>query len=193
MKISLKSTALGLAAFGALAIAAPAWAGCGDAPVKSPAMFEKGQTDSGRFIRVGNDNSQGQASIAGLWAVNFYIGQTQTKFDWGFAAWHSDGTEIMNSGTRAPSTENFCMGVWAQTGGNSYQLTHYALSYDPTKAAAADGGINGRVVIREWVNLNGRGTQFTGTYTVDVYAPSGLGSPTRIAQGRITGDRLTVN
>ena len=186
MRCSLKSSLIGLAGLATAAAAAPAWAGCGDVSAIHPADWRPSPSE--HLLQPVNLGAQ---SIVGLWSVQFIAGGAQVDF--GYAAWHSDGTEIMNSGTRAPSTENFCMGVWAQTGGNSYQLTHYALSYDPTKAAAADGGINGRVVIREWVNLNGRGTQFTGTYTVDVYAPSGLGSPTRIAQGRITGDRLTVN
>src|SRR3569832_1267836 len=71
MKISLKSTAIGLAAFGALAIAAPAWAGCVDAATKTPAMFEKGQAGDAHLIRVSNG-----PQIAGLWSVTFYQGNT---------------------------------------------------------------------------------------------------------------------
>ena len=59
MKISLKSTAMGLAAFGALAIAAPAWAGCGDVATKSPAMYEKGQSGDAKLFRLANVNNQG--------------------------------------------------------------------------------------------------------------------------------------
>ena len=155
MKISLKSSAIGLAAFGALAIAAPAWAGCGDAPVKSPAMFEKGQAGDAHLIRV----SEGP-QIAGLWAVTFYVGNTSQVFDTGYAAWHSDGTEIMNSGGRSPASENFCMGVWTTTGPFSYLLNHYALSYDP-----ATGKLNGKVLIKENVQVEAKG-QF---YTYEVY------------------------
>jgi hypothetical protein len=194
MRISLKSTALGLAAFGALAIAAPsAWAGCGDAATKSPAMYETGKAGDARLIRVANDNSQGGVPIAGLWGVTFYAGATSTVFDFGFAAWHSDGTEIMNSGSRAPATENFCMGVWTQTGPSSYRLVHYALSYDP---ANANNGPQVKVTITENVTLNGRGNAFAGTYSMVVqpYIGSGqFGAAQPGPSGNITGQRLTAN
>jgi hypothetical protein len=189
MTISLKSKALGLAAFGALAIAAPsAWAGCGDAATKSPAMYETGKAGDARLIRVANDNSQGGAPIAGLWGVTFYVGASTNVFDYGYAAWHSDGTEIMNSATRAPASENFCMGVWTQTGPSSYRLVHYALSYDP---ANANNGPAAKVIITENVTLNGRGNAFAGTYSM-VVIPTGGSSQTG-PSGNITGQRLTAN
>ncbi|HEY4029467.1 MAG TPA: hypothetical protein VGM25_03930 [Caulobacteraceae bacterium] len=128
MRISLKSSALGLAAFAALAIAAPsAWAGCGtDAAVKAPAMFEKGMFEEGRgdgslLLRVDNQNNQrgsGGSSIVGLWAITLTAGGATVDF--GYSAWHSDGTEIMNSAGHAAAAGNFCLGVWGQTGPNSY-------------------------------------------------------------------------
>lgn len=193
MKISLKSTALGLAAFSALAIAAPAWAGCGDAPAKSPAMFEKGKAGDAQLIRIANNNSQGEGpSIAGLWNVTFFLGNTSTVFDYGYAAWHSDGTEIMNSATRAPSTENFCLGAWIQTGPLSYKLVHYALSYDPAMVTKANpAGLADKIVITEYVTLNGRGNAFSGTYNMVVYPYGGGSGPG--PQGNITGQRITAN
>jgi hypothetical protein len=187
MTISLKSTALGLAAFGALAVAAPAWAGCGDAATKSPAMYETGKAGDAHLIRVANDNSQG-VSIAGLWGVTFYQGATTNVFDYGYAAWHSDGTEIMNSATRAPASENFCMGVWTQTGPSSYRLVHYALSYDPMNA---NNGPAAKVIITENVTLNARGNAFAGTYSM-VVIPTGGSSQTG-PSGNITGQRITAN
>jgi len=48
--------------------------------------------------------------------------------DFGTAAWHDDGTKLMNSGSRKPADGDFCQGVWEQTGPNEFVLNHYALS-----------------------------------------------------------------
>jgi hypothetical protein len=37
-------------------------------------------------------------------------GLTATGIDWGFQQWHSDGTEITNSGGQLPATGNFSTG-----------------------------------------------------------------------------------
>ena len=70
------------------------------------------------------------AAIVGFWKVQFKLSDG-TVFDDGYVTWHSDGTELMNSG-RPPMTGNFCMGAWKQTGRSTYKLNHYALSWDPT-------------------------------------------------------------
>jgi hypothetical protein len=182
MRISLRSGVLGLAALGSLGLAAPAWAACGDAASLAPANWTAGQAGDARLIRVNN----GTPSIIGLWSVQFLV--NGGLFDFGYAAWHSDGTEIMNSGGRSPASENFCLGVWEQTGPFSYHLNHVALSYDP-----GSGKLNGRVNIKEDVQLDQKGQAFGGTFTIDVYDPSGSGPPTRIAAGRIVGARVTAN
>jgi hypothetical protein len=191
MRISLKSSALGLAVVGALAIAAPAWAGCGDVASKTPAKFDTGKAGDAQLIRVSNEQGNGP-SIAGLWNVTFYQGNTSTVFDYGYAAWHSDGTEIMNSATRTPSSENFCMGVWTQTGPLSFRLIHYALSYDPAAVTTQNpAGLAAKVAITENVTLNGQGNAFAGSYSMVIY-PYGGGNVTG-PSGKITGQRLTAN
>src|SRR5580658_6092083 len=77
--------------------------------------------------------------IVGMWKLTFVSRGTTgipdgTVIDVGYATWHDDGTEIMNSG-RAPITGNFCMGVWTQTGDYTYTLNHFGLAWDPTGAA----------------------------------------------------------
>ena len=57
----------------------------------------------------------------------------------------------MNSGGRSPATQNFCLGVWARTGFASYQLNHFALSYDLTT-----GVLNGKVQIQETIRTERR-------------------------------------
>jgi len=72
--------------------------------------------------RPGSDN----VSIVGFWHVKFVSDGISTgipggvpkgaEVDAGYSQWHSDGTEIMNSGGRAPNTGDFCLGVWAKVG-----------------------------------------------------------------------------
>jgi hypothetical protein len=107
--------------------------------------------------------------------------------DFGYVQWHIDGTEIMNSGGRPPATENFCLGTWQKTGQNTYQLTHFALSYD-----AASGNLNGKVVIQEQVTVSPGGTKYTGTFTIDVYDPK-TGAPVDHVAGTVAATRLTVD
>jgi hypothetical protein len=179
MRISLRGSILGLAAFGALATAAPAaWAGCG-APSVEPASWRSDQAE-GLLIRTNN----GVNSIVGMWNVQFFVGSNM--IDFGYAQWHSDGTEIMNSGGRAPATQNFCMGVWEQTGPLSYKLNHFALSYDPS------GTLNAKVNIKEDVTVDNRGNDFGGAFTIDVYDPN-TNAPLQHVAGRIVGHRVTVN
>jgi hypothetical protein len=190
MRISLKSTALGLAPFGALAIAAPsAWAGCGTDMSKTPAVFEAGK-DGARLIRVING-----PPIVGLWAVTL-TSNAGAPVDSGYSEWHADGTEIMNSAGHPASGGNFCLGVWAQTGGSSYHLNHFALAYDPTQwnspgdANHAPGGLFARINLTEDVVLAPGGNSFTGHFTQTARDPISnamLGQP---LVGNITGTRI---
>ena len=196
MRISLKSNALGLAAFGALAIAAPsAWAGCTAEAAKSPAVWENGRSNHGLLIRVANANS---AAIVGLWAITLTAGGNTVDF--GYAEWHSDGTEIMNSGGHPASTGNFCLGVWAQTGPNTYHLNHFALAYDPANwntnppvNGEGPGGLLAKINLVEDVVLDQTGNRFTGRFTQIGYDPN---NPNHVlppfgAAGQIVGVRIS--
>ena len=194
MKTILRSaiTTLGLAVLAA-ALTPSVFAGCGEMPAK-PAASIGGKLQSylvraayrpAQFTLVSDNNPPG-ADIVGLWYVKFTLSDNSV-FDWGYAQWHSDGTEIMNSGTRAPATENFCLGVWAKTGGSTYKLKHVALSYNATT-----GLQDASVIIREQVTVDQGGSHFAGTFTLDVYLPDGTG-PVGHVEGTITGDRITAD
>jgi hypothetical protein len=163
------------------AFAPAAWAGCGDSALKKHASWQEGQgsQDNPLLMQV----NLGAQSIVGMWSVTLTAGGG--PFDWGYQVWHDDGTEIMNSGSRAPATENFCMGVWAQTGPSSYKLNHFALSYDPS------GTLNAKVNIKEDVVVDPKASTFSGPFTADVYSPTG--SLLQHVAGRIIGQRVTVN
>jgi hypothetical protein len=175
-KLALAAAVLAAAS----AFAPAAWAGCGvNATALKKHASWTGQ-DGAMLIPVAN---MGQNSIVGLWSVTLTAGGG--TFDWGYQVWHDDGTEIMNSGSRAPSTENFCLGVWAQTGPFSYHLNHYALSYD-----SASGALNARVNIKENVVVDQKGGTFSGSFTADIFP---VGAPPQHLGGQIVGQRLTAN
>ena len=133
------------------------------------------------------------ASIVGMWSFQFVSkGNLNagipdgTILDFGYTQWHSDGTELLNSGGRAPATENFCMGVWVQTGRYTYQLNHFALSYD-----AATGLLNGKANIAETVTLSLGGTIYSGTFTITNFDTNG--NKVGTVSGQVTADRVTVD
>jgi hypothetical protein len=188
---------LGLA-FGALALAfsfAPnAAAQCGGYPrTKASHSSWQYQTGQARLLQaafVPND-SLDDAGIVGFWHVKFVSVGTAgitdgTEIDAGYSLWHSDGTEIMNSGGRSPITGDYCMGVWARVGFNKYKLNHFGAAWDPTGATLVGPGH-----IQEEVTLAPGGNKFSGTFNIDQYDESG--NVVAHLQGTITGTRINVN
>ncbi len=120
---------------------------------------------------LSNDDDR-DATIVGLWQVSFVSKGNPgipdgAVLDSGYATWHSDGTEIMNS-SRPPKSGSFCMGVWKGTGRSTYHLNHVALSWDPTGDTFV-----GPASIREDVRVGRTGDTYTGTFTIDQYDPAG--------------------
>lgn len=177
MKKSNRSLLIaGLALVSASAFAPSAWAGCGDNMVRKPASWQP-DGQGGLLIPVNQGNP-----IVGMWSVSFLAGGTQ--IDFGYQVWHDDGTEFMNSGGRMPVTQNFCLGVWQQTGAFSFRLNHFAISYDTS------GNLNGRVNIREDVVVTGN--TYSGPFTIDVYDPKTDKIVNHVG-GRIVGQRIGIN
>ena len=132
---------------------------------------------SAALARDMNAASKDGVSIVGMWSVQFIsMGNTKhnppipdgAPLDFGYVQWHSDGNEFMNSGGRPPSSQNFCMGVYQQTGRYTYQLNHFALSYDGTS-----GLLTGKVLIAEGVTLSPGGTKYSGTFTITAFDTNG--------------------
>ena len=205
-----------MAALGALITATlfvpNARAGCGVDPANWQLVWDSRPLHSMGLTRGGGDatipstpqpaepqpdvaNGPHQNSIVGMWRVEFLSkGNTAhnppipdgVPLDFGYSQWHSDGTEIMNSGGRAPATQNFCMGVWQTTGHDTYQLNHLALSYD-----AVTGLLNGKVRIQESVTLSVDGSQYAGSFTIDAFDPQG--NPVDHVTGEVDADRVTLD
>ena len=193
-------TALGAVMCLAL-FAAKASAGCGDyRTLTGPFEFaqpdlEQQQSAMKAAIETRQRGGSYGASIVGFWQVQFISKGNTTHnppipdnavIDNAYSQWHSDTTEFMNSGSHAPATQNFCMGVWGQTGFNTFMLNHFALTYDATT-----GSLAGTVNIRESVTLSPSGDKFTGTFTIDVYDTKN--SHVDHLAGNITATRLTVD
>ncbi len=126
------------------------------------------------------------ASIVGMWHIQFVVDNGTPEglvVDDGFATWHDDGTEIMNSG-RAPMTSSFCMGVWKRVGAATFSLNHFALSWD-------DSGKNfvGPTNIRETVTVDRRGNNYTGTFVITQYLPDGK-TAVGGAEGKVKATRI---
>jgi hypothetical protein len=183
MRTSVRNAVAALAALaGAAAIAPAAWAGCGAGLAQDAAW--RPATDGAPVLTQVADATP---SIVGLWSFEFHAPGDAGLVDFGYTEWHADGTEIMNSGGRAPATENFCLGVWSQTGPRTYALNHWALSYD-----AGTGKLNARVNIRETVTVNTAGNFYGGPFTIDVMDPKS-GAVLQHVAGTAYGRRITAN
>lgn len=182
MRAGLRFAAIAVGGLAAAAATA-ASAGCGDGAWARGKLERTAAVTGGVYTPAAVTPA---APIVGMWSVTFVDGATGKVADFGYQQWHSDGTEILNSGGRAPASENFCLGVWAELHDNLFSLNHWALSYDP-----ASGALNAKVNIRETVSVGPGGGVFTGSYIQDVYDPAGA----HLAHltGKITGQRITLN
>lgn len=177
---------LGALAVGAL-LAPNALAGCGDVPTQ-PALLKPAAY---RVMRQSGDNAiPAGADIVGMWKFSFVSKNSpgipdDLLIDWGYTQWHSDGTEILNSGGRSPATQNICMGVWKKVAGSTYKLNHHALNYD------ANGTLLGIAVIGEQVTVDKSGNAFSGTFSIDVYDTQG--HSLAHVQGLVSATRLTAD
>ncbi len=144
---------------------------------------------------VSNALNGSSPSIVGMWSIQFLSMGNATHnpsipdgamIDFGYNQWHSDGTEILNSGARSPAQENFCLGVWQKSGHATYLLNHFALNYDATT-----GMMIGRISIVENVTLSPGGTNYSGTFVYTVYDTKG--NKTDRLTGQVTAERITVD
>jgi hypothetical protein len=147
---------------------------------------------SNESVRAGSLQkvSRGEGEIVGFWRVtltskgNSGLGIPDgAQVDHGFAQWHSDGTEIMNS-NRQPSTGSFCLGIWKKVGPRRYALNHFAIAFD-------DGVHQSYANIREDVVLSQDGDSFAGSFVIAIFDVQG--NPGPAITGEITGTRVKLN
>ncbi len=164
----------------------------GQKPVPAPAQRPLLRAIAYRLTTpaVAAREDDNDAAIVGMWKVQFVSEGTNgipdgTMIDSAYAQWHSDGTEIMNSG-RPPITSSFCLGVWKKTGESTYKLNHFALSWDPSGTVFV-----GPANIRENVTLNAQGNSFSGTFTIDQFDTNG--NTLAHIVGKINAQRVTAD
>jgi hypothetical protein len=216
-RLSFEAHAIALG-FGVFGLVSNALAGCGlpgpfseprslqdlkpAAAGLTPALYRPG---TGGFVRVFDDGDR-NAGIVGLWKVTLVSDGTAypgpvpfgAVVDFGTQQWHSDGTELLVSGGRAPSTGDVCMGVWEPAGHGSYKLKHVALAYASSDTPTSQGGpvvpaaYVGPTIIREHVTLSASGKTFEGTFTIDAYAKDEVTLLEHIA-GKVVGTRVTLD
>jgi hypothetical protein len=141
---------------------------------------------SPRLIMVADHSGRdgGSATIVGLWKVQLLLADG-TVLDSGYATWHSDGTELMNSG-RAPMTGSFCMGAWKLTNQGTYQLNHIALSWDSTGTVFV-----GPANIRETITVDASGNTYSGSFTLNQYDTNG--NLLAHFAGKVVAQRITAD
>jgi hypothetical protein len=179
-KAYAKASAVVLFGLGAVTFATSASA-CGDEALQHAASWQGGQAN-GLFhqaqIDAGNIHS-----IVGLWSFKMTSGGQIVDF--GYQEWHSDGTEILNSGSRAPASGDFCMGAWTQTAPSRFHLNHYPLVVDN------NGVLQARVVLKMDVTVDPSGMTFSGTFTQDVYNAAGTAKIAPTLTGPVTATRVS--
>jgi hypothetical protein len=184
-------------------------AGCGDTSnLQPPFVFTNSVQVSNRqavlqrassaakALAEGGSATINTATIVGMWNIQFLsLGNTThnpsipdgAQIDFGYTQWHSDGTELMNSGGHTPVTGNWCMGTWVRSGYFSYELNHWALSYDATSQV-----LTTKVNILQQVTLDPSGNEFTGTFTITVFNAT-TGVQVDRLTGTLAGQRVTVD
>lgn len=155
-----------------------------------------------RLIRVSDNDDRHSAGIVGTWRFNFVSDGNAypvsipygAPVDFGTQQWHSDGTEFIISGGRAPSSGDVCMGVWEQTGPRTYRMKHVALAYlsSDSTPSASPATFLGPAIMHEKVVLSPSGKSFEGTFTIDQYAKDETTLIEHIS-GTVTASRLTLD
>jgi hypothetical protein len=187
MNVRTLNPALGVAVLATVFVAS-ASAGCGSLDEQSPSLNHASLRPAS-FLRVSDQESNtdrdhdSQDRIVGLWYEKFVV-PDGTVIDFALAQWHSDGTEITNSGGRLPRTSSFCLGVWKKVEPDTYRLNHFAFGFD-----ASGSDYIGIGHIQERIKLSHDGNTFSGTFTIDQYDQ--LGNVVAHVAGTITGTRLT--
>ena len=196
-----------LPAIGGLALALMtvpnALAKCGQpAQMGHPASFDvpSGPAQLTRAAFGGNFRTVGEEvdPIVGMWHVIFTAEGNgkdgppdNTPIDNATVVWHSDKTEIMNSG-RPAQDGDFCLGVWEALGGCKYKLSHIAWAgNDTTNAPEGIGMPQGPTHIVEEVMLSEDGKSYSGTFTLTAYNTSFKSVQTIV--GVIKGTRVTTS
>ena len=190
---------------GLLSVAASAGASCGSFSQAAAGKQAHPASWNAQFGRAYlTEVDEPLASIVGMWHVTFTAkGNSEgppdnTPIDNAIIVWHSDRTEVMNSG-RPAQDGDFCLGVWEEVGKCHYKLNHFAwMGNDTSNAPGGIGKPAGPTHIVEDVTLSADGKHYSGTFTLDAYDTSfnltahivGVLQGTRITMGTTVDDLM---
>jgi hypothetical protein len=119
-------------------------------------------------------SSERETAIVGLWKFEMLAKSTANNknpmpdgalVDFGTQAWHSDGTELLNSGIRNPADGDFCQGVWERVGPSTFKLNHMPLAWGA-------GAYIGPVKMTMVVTVDHSGDRFWGVFSQTLYQAS---------------------
>jgi hypothetical protein len=158
------------------------------------------------FINAGFETSGASGGIVGLWKFSMVSDGIAPNpvpegapVDFGTTQWHDDGTELMVSGGRAPSTGDVCMGVWEKIGPRTYKLKHLALAWVSSDTPPSMGGPGpspaqflGPAIIQEVIVLDKSRASYSGTFTLDQYNADESVLLVHVS-GSVTGTRVTAD
>ena len=212
----MRTMNLTVAAAGAFAVvlaASSAGAQClsaaGWKAIAKPAAWSASQGEA-RLLRTVNGGGQFgvEPGIVGMWHVKLVAASAVNapvppgaEVDAGYQQWHSDGTEMLNSG-RPAANGSFCMGVWEQVGPRTFKLNHFAISWTqgpaPDSSSGPTNSRTGPTTISEEVTVSLDGRSFSGNFTITDYAETDTPGGSSISfldsiTGTVTGTRITVN
>jgi len=175
-------TKLVLCAAVAMGLSAGAFASCGDSFNAMAAGKAMASSAIGKQLATASP-AEGtfNPSIVGLWYIQFSIGGQPIQE--AFQTWNLGGTEVHNPNVD-PRTNNICLGTWIRTATGANKLAHRVWSYD------ANGNFQGTMHLSETVYLTHNGNAQKGSFTLDIYDPSGV-FVTEIT-GDVTGQRIRV-
>ena len=144
-----------------------------------------GQSSLLTLAALTNEDRYREPSIVGFWHMKMSIGVNVIEA--GPQQWHSDGTEVIDSGGRSPLIGNVCFGVWKQIGERRYKLNHRGIGFD-----SAGSAVNGVDSIIYDVTLSRDGNSYSGTFTIFAFDTDGNSTGPAV-KGTATGTRITVD
>jgi hypothetical protein len=165
-----------------IVLSAGAYASCGDSLAAMATGKAVVSSALGKQLAMASPADEtGNSSIVGLWYIQFSIGGQPIQE--AFQNWNLGGTEVHNPNVD-PRTNNICLGTWIKTASGAIKLAHRVWSYD------TNGNFLGTIHLSETVRLAQNGNGQAGTFTMDIYDPSG-NFVTEIT-GNVTGQRIHV-
>jgi hypothetical protein len=145
-------------------------------------QFLKSATAAASAAPDSNDRS-----IVGLWHVTFFVGDGPVVWDQGFEQWHSDGTELAVDNAVPPLLGNVCIGIWKAVAPKTIKLRHVTWNWNP------DGTLAGTFLLLATVTVDRDGDAFSGDYVSDSFDTAGVVIPALHAEGKMRGERITVD